>query len=90
VDLKLRVAELADRDLLLAQVAKEIYLLFPDVESLSWGDLLVKDSDAIDPEKEYTVLVKRKSSQRDIATQTRLSVFIRLRLKSEGIKVINN
>jgi len=88
-ELRAQVAALTDRDLLLSQVSKEVGVLFPEVSSLSWGDLLVKESEAVDPEKVYTVLVKWRQGQGSAAEKAKLGVFIRLRLKTENVSIVD-
>lgn len=87
-ELRERIAAMDDRDALLAQVSNEVHALFPEVASLSWGDLLVKESEAVDPQKVYTILVKWDKGQGGQAERAKLGVFIRLRLKNDNISVV--
>ena len=70
-------------------VAKELTILFPELESFSWGDLLVTSGVQIDPVKSYTVLVKWKPGLDAIETQTKLGIFLKLRLHSENLSILN-
>jgi Predicted membrane protein len=87
-ELKDRIAAMEDRNTLLAQVSNEVHALFPEVASLSWGDLLVKESEAVDPQKVYTILVKWDKGQGSPADRAKLGVFIKLRLKNENISIV--
>jgi uncharacterized hydrophobic protein (TIGR00271 family) len=88
-DLRGQIATLTDKDVLLAEVAKELGVLFPSVASLSWGDLLVRETEAVDPEKVYTVLVKWRQGQASAAERAKLGIFIRMRLKTENISIVD-
>jgi uncharacterized hydrophobic protein (TIGR00271 family) len=88
-DLRERIAALTDKDVLLAEVAKEVGVLFPAVASLSWGDLLVREKEAVDPEKVYTVLVKWRQGQASAVERAKLGVFIRMRLRTENISIVD-
>jgi uncharacterized hydrophobic protein (TIGR00271 family) len=87
-ELRGQIAALTEKDQILREVAKEVELLFPEVESLSWGDLLVKESAAIDPERMYTVLVGWKPGSRHAAAQSRLTVFLKMRLRTENLNIV--
>jgi uncharacterized hydrophobic protein (TIGR00271 family) len=87
-DLRGQLAALTDKDQILREVAKEVDVLFPDVESLSWGDLLVKESETIDPERMYTILVGWKPESRHAAAQSQLSVFLKMRLRTENLNIV--
>jgi uncharacterized hydrophobic protein (TIGR00271 family) len=87
-DLNRRIAALTDKNTLLDQASKEVGVLFPEVESFSWGDLLVKDAAKIDPQKVYTILVKWKAGGKREADKARLSVFLKLRLQTENLSVV--
>ena len=87
-DLRKQLSALTDKGVLLERVSKEVGVLFPEIESFSWGDLLVKDAERIDPERVYTVLVKWKSSGKHESSMAKLSVFLRLRIQTENLAVI--
>jgi hypothetical protein len=87
-DLRRQLAALTDKDVLLRRVAKEVDVLFPGVESLSWGDLLVKEAASIDPERAYTILVRWKPGVKRASVQSTLSVFLRMRLETENLNVV--
>jgi uncharacterized hydrophobic protein (TIGR00271 family) len=87
-DLRRQLSALTDRTSILEQVSKEVSVLFPDVASFSWGDLLMKDSARIEPDKVYTILVGWKNGRKHESAKAMLSVFLKLRLGTENLSVV--
>jgi uncharacterized hydrophobic protein (TIGR00271 family) len=88
VELRQRIETLTDKNALLEQVSKEVGVLFPEVESFSWGDLLVSNATNIDPQKIYTILVKWKAGGNRATAKARLSVFLKVRLQTENLSIV--
>jgi uncharacterized hydrophobic protein (TIGR00271 family) len=87
-ELRKQISALTEKDQILREVAKEVDVLFPEVESLSWGDLLVKESAAIDPERMYTILVGWRPEGKHAAAQSKLAVFLKMRLRTENLNIV--
>ncbi|EMJ96348.1 DUF389 domain-containing protein [Leptospira alstonii] len=77
-----------DKNRLIQSVAKEINVLFPYVESFSFGDFLVQNVQDFTSSKEITVLVKWKRSVGD-AEKKRLELFLKLRMGVENLQVLD-
>ncbi|EMF80201.1 hypothetical protein LEP1GSC188_2636 [Leptospira weilii serovar Topaz str. LT2116] len=79
---------LKDKDHLIQSVAKEINVLFPYVESFSFGDFLVQNVQDFTSSKEATILVKWKRPISDVEKK-RLELFLKLRIGVESLKVLD-
>jgi hypothetical protein len=78
---------LKSRERLISSVAKEVNVLFPDIESISFGDLLTEDTQELNQTKGPSFLVKWKRNAK-VADKKRLDLFIKLRLGFEKIDII--
>ncbi|EKT85820.1 DUF389 domain-containing protein [Leptospira santarosai] len=79
---------LKDKDHLVQSVAKEINVLFPSVESFSFGDFLVQNVQNFTSSKEVTILVKWKRPIADVEKK-RLELFLKLRIGVENLKILD-
>lgn len=79
---------LKDKDHLVQSVAKEINVLFPSVESFSFGDFLVQNVQDFTSSKEVTILVKWKRPIADVEKK-RLELFLKLRIGVENLKILD-
>ena len=86
-DLEGQVARLKDKNLILDRTTKEVLLLFPTLERISYGDMLVSEGGPLEPTRKYTVLVKW-AHPADGATMTKLKLFLKMRLELEDLEVV--
>jgi uncharacterized hydrophobic protein (TIGR00271 family) len=86
-DLEGQVARLKDKNVILDRTTKEVLLLFPTLERISYGDMLVSEGGPLEPTRKYTVLVKW-SHPADTATMAKLKLFLKLRLELEDLEVV--
>lgn len=75
---------LKDKDHLVQSVAKEINVLFPYVESFSFGDFLVQNVQDFTSSKEVTILVKWKRPIGDVEKTT--GAFFEIKNRSGKFK----
>ncbi len=67
--------------------SREVSILFPDVLSLSFGDLAVSDMKDLSSHKKISLLVKWKRPVR-ASEKKRLELFLRSRLETENLEVL--
>ena len=68
-------------------VAKEVNVVFPQLESISFGDLMNEKIDTLNQETKPTFLVKWKAGTRS-AEKKKFELFIKLRLQIEGFELV--
>lgn len=78
---------LKSRERLISSVSKEVNVLFPEIASISFGDLLTEDTQELNQTKGPSFLVKWKRNAK-VADKKRLELFIKLRLGFEKIDII--
>ncbi|WP_406600504.1 DUF389 domain-containing protein [Leptospira sanjuanensis] len=72
---------------LIPKITKEINILFPNVRSFSFGDLLVQNVQDLSSTKENTILVEWKPATNK-TDKKRLELYLKSRLNIETIKVL--
>jgi uncharacterized hydrophobic protein (TIGR00271 family) len=67
--------------------SREVSILFPDVDSLSFGDLAVSEMKDLTSYKRITLLVKWKKPVRSVEKK-RLELFLRSRLETDNLEIL--
>ncbi len=83
-----RLKDLTDRDRLIARAVREVNILFPAVESISFGDLAVHSVKDFSSTKTVTVLVKWRY-RAPAVERKRLELYLKSRLEAETIQVMD-
>ncbi|MEI6385272.1 MAG: DUF389 domain-containing protein [Spirochaetota bacterium] len=86
-ELEDKLSRMQDRGTILDRATKEALLLFPDLERLSFGDMLVSDGGPLEPTRKYTVLAKWAKAAKEV-DMTRLRLFLKLRLELKDLEVV--
>lgn len=85
--LEAEVAALRSKDRLLQNAAKEANILFPSLESISFGDLLVHNIKDLTTMSEVSVLVKWGKNTKE-SDRKRLELYLKSRLELENLQVL--
>ncbi len=80
---------LKNKDRLVKLAGREVNILFPELESISFGDLLVQNVENLEASREVSVIVKWKRKP-GRAVRKRLELFLKSRLELENLKVIES
>lgn len=83
-----QLKDLTDKDRLIARAVREVNILFPSIESISFGDLVVHSVKDFSSTKKITVLVKWKY-RASVVDRKRLELFLKSRLEAETIQVMD-
>ncbi|MCB1177666.1 MAG: TIGR00341 family protein, partial [Leptospiraceae bacterium] len=79
---------LKSKEKLLPKVAREISILFPEIDSFSFGDLLVTELTDLNEVKDPTVIIKWKRRPNN-AQKKKIVLFLKSRLEIEDLKDIS-
>lgn len=85
--LESEIRALRSKDRLLQNVSKEANILFPSLESISFGDLLVHNIKDLSTMSKVSVLVKWSKDAKNI-DKKRLELFLKSRLELENLHVL--
>ncbi|MCG9876192.1 MAG: DUF389 domain-containing protein [Leptospiraceae bacterium] len=85
--LEAEVLALRSKDRLLQNAAKEANILFPTLESISFGDMLVHNIKDLSTLSQVSVLVKWNKNSTDV-DKKRLELFLKSRLELENLQVL--
>ncbi|WCL49148.1 DUF389 domain-containing protein [Leptospira sp. GIMC2001] len=86
--LEAELSNMKDTEKMIPKVAKEINILFPEIESISFGDLLVQSTDNFSNQKSVSILIKWKNKVADIQIK-RVELYLKSRLNLEDLTVHN-
>jgi uncharacterized hydrophobic protein (TIGR00271 family) len=80
---------LQDREKIIQNVAKEVNILFPEIESISFGDLLVQNTNDFSSSKKPGILVKWKKKISKIQ-EKRLELYLKARLRLDDLELYSD
>lgn len=78
-----------DRSRFLPRVSREISILFPDIQSFSFGDLSASDIGRQDSSVERTFIARWKTPPRAV-DRSRLELYLKSRLELEKLRVVHD
>lgn len=87
--LERQLREVTQNDLKMTRIAKELTVLFPELSSISYGDLLMQDLTALSAEKNYSIFLAWKAGT-PAATRKKLQVYLKLRLNTENLSFVED
>ncbi len=82
------VGILKSKDRVMKAAAREVNILFPQVDSISFGDLLVQNTQDLSSSKEITLLVKWKAPPTKV-DRKRFELFLKSRLETDALVVLD-
>jgi len=82
------VGSLKSKDRVVKAAAREVNILFPQVDSISFGDLLVQNTQDLSSSKEITLLVKWKTPPSKV-DRKRFELFLKSRLDAESLVILD-
>ncbi len=87
-ELESQLGSFTSKDRVVKAAAKEVNILFPIVESISFGDLLVQNTQDFSSSKETSLLVKWKTKPTAV-DRKRLELFLKSRLETDALVILD-
>jgi uncharacterized hydrophobic protein (TIGR00271 family) len=85
--LQRQLREMTQNELKLPRIAREVNLLFPELLSISYGNMTSDDLVALNSAKEFSIFLEWKRGTR-ASIKKKLEVFLKMRLNTEKISFV--